>query len=253
MSKRGYISRYLLIIKKLKVKPYSSYTELRDYIKSQFDYLQILDDSLYIGFSKRTLQRDIREIRNLFGLDIQYSTTEKGYYLSQSESENMNFQRMIESFDIFNSLKLAHDLKPYIFLQKQKPQGTENLYGLIHAIKNRLKIEFTYKKFWEKEERPSQRIVEPYALKEFKYRWYLLAKDTKDRIIKSFSLDRLTNLSIKMDLFDYPEDINIEELFRYCFGIVSPNKKNPTDILLSFDPHHGNYIKSLPLCTRRLN
>jgi N-dimethylarginine dimethylaminohydrolase len=72
MSKRGYISRYLLIIKKLKVKTYSTYEDLQAYIDRQFDYLQMQDDNLHIGFSKRTFQRDIREIRNIFGIDIEY-------------------------------------------------------------------------------------------------------------------------------------------------------------------------------------
>lgn len=66
MSKRGYISRYLLILKKLKVKPYSTYEELRAYIENQFDHLQRQHGRLNIGFSKRTLQRDITEIRTAF-------------------------------------------------------------------------------------------------------------------------------------------------------------------------------------------
>ena len=68
MSKRGYISRYLLILKKLKIKSYSTYEELQAYIENQFDYLQMQDDTLNIGFSKRTLQRDIKENRNVFGI-----------------------------------------------------------------------------------------------------------------------------------------------------------------------------------------
>ena len=90
----------------------------------------------------------------------------------------MNFQRMMEAFDMFNSLNLAQDLTPFIHLEKRRPQGTENLYGLLHAIKNRLQIKFTYQKFWEEE--LSQRLAEPYALKEFKNRWYIMAKDSKD-------------------------------------------------------------------------
>ena len=42
----------------------------------------------------------------------------------------------------------------------------------------------------------SKRTSEPYALKEFKTRWYVLAKDNGDSNIKSFALDRLTNLEI---------------------------------------------------------
>ncbi len=245
MSKRGYISRYLLILKKLKVKPYSTYEELQAYIENQFDYLQMQDDTLHIGFSKRTLQRDIKEIRNVFGIDIEYSKSNTGYYISQSETENMNFQRMMEAFDMFNSLNLAQDLTPFIHLEKRRPQGTENLYGLLHAIKNRLQIKFTYQKFWEEE--LSQRLVEPYALKEFKNRWYIMAKDSKDNNIKSFALDRLKNLEITNLNYQYPDNYSIEQSYRYCFGIISPNDEEPQDIILSFDPFQGKYIKTLPL------
>lgn len=245
MSKRGYISRYLLILKKLKVKPYSTYEELQTFIENQFDYLQMQDDNLQIGFSKRTLQRDIKEIRNVFGIDIEYSKSQKGYFISQNENENMNFQRMMEAFDMFNSLNLAQDLTPFIYLEKRRPQGTENLYGLLHAIKNRLQIKFTYQKFWEEE--LSQRLVEPYALKEFKNRWYIMAKDSKDNNIKSFALDRLTNLEITNLNYQYPDNYSIEQSYRYCFGIISPNDEEPQDIILSFDPFQGKYIKTLPL------
>lgn len=245
MSKRGYISRYLLILKKLKVKPYATYEELQAYIDNQFEYLQMQDDGLQIGFSKRTLQRDIKEISNIFGIDIEYSKSEKGYFISQSENENMNFQRMMEAFEIFNSLNMAHDLKPFIHLEKRKPQGTENLYGLLHAIKNKFQIKFTYQKFWEEE--PSKRIAEPYALKEFKSRWYIMAKDMKDNHIKSFALDRLTNLEITTLHFQYNTNYNIEQNYRYCFGIISPNEEEPQDIILSFEPFQGKYIKTLPL------
>jgi predicted DNA-binding transcriptional regulator YafY len=245
MSKRGYISRYLLILKKLKVKPYSTYEELTAYIENQFGYLQMQDDSLNIGFSKRTLQRDIKEIRNVFGIDIEYSKSNKGYFIIQSESENMNFQRMMEAFDMFNSLNLAQDLTPFIHMEKRRPQGTEHLYGLLHAIKNKLQIQFTYQKFWDEE--ISQRIVEPYALKEFKNRWYIVANDCKDSNIKSFSLDRLTNLEITGQNYLYPDNYCIERSYRYCFGIISPNGLKPQEIILSFDPFQGKYIKTLPL------
>ncbi len=245
MSKRGYFSRYLLILKKLKSKPYSTYEELQGYIENQFDYLQMQDDTLNIGFSKRTLQRDIREIRNLFGIDIEYSSSAKGYFISQSETENMIFQRMIEAFDMFNSLNLAQDLTPFIHLEKRKPQGTENLYGLLHAIKNKLQIKFTYQKFWEEE--ITERTTEPYSLKEFKNRWYLLAKDNKEGNIKSFALDRLTNLEITKKAFEFPKTYNIEESYRYCFGIISPTDDEPQEIILSFNTFQGKYIKSLPI------
>jgi predicted DNA-binding transcriptional regulator YafY len=245
MSKRGYISRYQLILKKLKIKPYATYEELQSFIYNQMDYLQMLDDRLNIGFSKRTLQRDIREIRNVIGINIEYSKSNKGYFISQGEGENLHFQRMMEAFDIFNSLNLAQDLTPFIHVEKRKPQGTENIYGLLHAIRNHFQIKFSYQKFWE--EAASQRTAEPYALKEFKNRWYILARDIKDKNIKSFALDRLTNLEITRRSFEHPATFDVEESYRYCFGIIGSDEKKPAEIILSFEPYQGKYIKTLPL------
>lgn len=245
MSKRGYISRYLLILKKLKKKPYSSFEELNSYFNSQIDILQMQDTTLNIGFSRRTFQRDIKEIRDIFGVDIEYSKYRKGYFISHNEIENMNFQRVIEAFDMFNSFKLIQDLQPFIHVEKRRPQGTENLYGLLHTIKNNLQIKFAYHKLWEEEH--TIRIVEPYALKEFKNRWYVLAKDVNDRLIKSFALDRISNFEITKISFDNIKTSAIEDNYRYCFGIISPNGKKPATIILSFNPYQGKYIKSLPL------
>jgi predicted DNA-binding transcriptional regulator YafY len=245
MSKRGFISRYLLIIKKLKAKPYCRFEEMQQYIDQQVEFLQDKYDTFSLGFSKRTLQRDLREIRELFGIEIEYSSSQKGYAIVNSEGENMNFQRMIEMYDTFSSLNLAHDLSPFIHLEKRRPQGTENLYGLVHAIKKQLQIHFTYQKYWDDE--ISQRLVEPYALKEFENRWYVLANDLKDRKIKSFALDRLTELEITKKSFQDPKEFDVNAYYKDSFGIISPNGMLPEEIVLSFDAHEGKYIKSLPL------
>ena len=157
----------------------------------------------------------------------------------------MNFQRMIESFDVFNSLNIAQDTAAFIHLDKQKPQGTEHLYGMLHAIRNKLQIKFSYQKFWEDE--PTARIVEPYVLKEFKSRWYVLANDRGDKLIKTFALDRISNLEITKKSFDYVKSFDSENHFKNCYGIISPADENPKEIVLSFNAFQGKYIKSLPM------
>ncbi len=245
MSKRGYISRYLLLLKKLQQQPYANFKEIEEYLDYQFQFLQQRDDHLNIGFSQRTLQRDIKEIDIMFGITIEYSPRQRGYFIVQKSSENMNFTRMLEAFDMFQSLNLAQDLAPHVHLEKRKPQGTEHLYGLLHAIKNRYRVMFTYEKFHEEEF--SQRQTEPLVLKEYRNRWYLLAKDCGDGMIKTFALDRITHLQISNQLFDFPMGYNVEEYFNFCFGIERPNKGKPEEILLSVTAHQAKYIKTLPL------
>ena len=138
-------------------------------------------------------------------------------------------------------MNIADRLSDYIHFEKRRPQGTENLYGLLYAIKNRFQVTFSYQTF--RDDKITHRTTEPYALKEFKNRWYVLAKDLKDKKVKSFALDRLSELEIKRKKFQLPNDFNVNEHFKYCFGIVSPNDLEPQEVILSFYPSQGKYIK----------
>lgn len=201
-------------------------------------------ESYDYNISKRTFQRDIKDIRAIYKIDIQYDFSRMVYYLEDDDQSRAN-ERILEAFDTLNALNLADRLSDHIHFEKRPPQGTENLYGLLHAIRNQLKIKFTYQKYQEEE--LSQRTVEPYALKEFHNRWYLLANDLRDNQEKSFALDRLTNPEITKKTFLYPDDFNVNAYYRHCFGIVGPNGQQPEQVVLSFDPIQGKYIKSLPL------
>jgi predicted DNA-binding transcriptional regulator YafY len=74
-----------------------------------------------------------------------------------------------------------------------------------------------------------------------------MAKYGKDAPVKSFGLDRISELETTKEHFVFPTTDNIEEKYRYCFGIISPDDEELQDIVLSFDPVQGKYIKSLPL------
>ena len=238
MSKRESIARYSLIIKKLRKHP-CTFSEIAEYLEFESE-LQEYD----FNISKRTFQRDIEDIRSLYNIDIQYDFSRKVYHVDFDEQPEVN-ERILEAFDIFNALNIADKISDFIHFERRKPQGTENLYGLLHAIKNKVQIVFSYQKF--KDEAITQRYAEPYALKEFKNRWYVIANDLKDNQVKSFALDRLSELEITKKQFEAPHEFNVNEYFKYCFGIIGPNEEKPKEVLLSFEPFQGKYIKTLPL------
>lgn len=238
MSKRETISRYNIIIKKLRRFP-ATYKEIMNELSLESEI-----QSYNFNISKRTFQRDIADIRAIYNIDIKYDFSRGWYYIDFDDRSEMQ-ERILEAFDTFNAFNLTGRLSKYIHFEKRKPQGTENLYGILHAIKNRYRIIFTHQKYWE--EQPTNRNVEPYALKEFKNRWYVLAKDLKDNKIKSFALDRIKALEITKYKFRYSKDFDINTYYQYCFGIISPNGGKPEKVILSFHPVEGKYIKSLPL------
>lgn len=70
----------------------------------------------------------------------------------------------------------------------------------------------------------------------------------KDSKVKSFALDRLNILEIGKKKFTYPSDFDVNEHYKNCFGIISPNEGQLVqEVILSFTPFQGKYIKSLPL------
>lgn len=238
MSQKETLARYNLIINRLRKKP-STFEEILDCLKLESEI-----QTYGFQISKRTFQRDIQDIYSLYNIEIKYDYTQRVYKIEFNTEPEIS-ERILEAFDTFNALNISDRLSDFIHFEKRRPAGTENLFGLLHAIRNRVQIKFEYHKFWE--DMVSQRTAEPYALKEFKNRWYILANDTNDSKIKSFALDRLSNLEITKRKFTFPANFNVEENYRYCFGIISPDDEEPQEIVLSFEAFQGKYIKSLPL------
>lgn len=238
MSKRDYIIRYLLIVKKLRNSRLAAFNEINEYIQREFE---LMDAPRNI--SLRTFQRDLNEIRTIFNIDIKCNTLNQ-YYIIKDENSGFN-NRMMEAFDIINSLSTGQQLTPYVILEKRCPMGTEHIYGILHAIRNSYCVRFSYQKYYEPDN--TLREVEPYALKEFKGRWYLLSKDFKDDYVKSFALDRMHEMEISKKKFTYPMDMNPKDYFKNSFGVITLIESDPEEIVLSFEPLQGKYIKSYPL------
>lgn len=244
MAKVGYFQRYLLIIRKIKKNRYISLTDLICEVERE---IAIYEGTDTIGLSKRTIQRDFEDIRSIFKIDIVYSKANNGYYITEVESYDI--ERQLEYFDLIGALD--SELEKFVFVEKRKSKGTEYLYPLISAIRNSRIVEFRYRKF-DNTVTKEKRIVQPYALKEFKGRWYLLAVELEGRIeerglIKTWGLDRIENLCTTNKLFSKNNQLNIENEFKNCFGIHSDDDKHAEEVILSFSPMSGKYNQSLPL------
>lgn len=244
MSKVGYFQRYLLIIRKVNSNRYISLKELINEVERE---IAIYENTDTIGLSKRTIQRDFDDISAIFKIDITYSKTNKGYYIAENKVSDI--ERQLEYFDLLGTLDKG--LEKIVFREKRKSKGTEFLYPLISAIKNSQIVEFKYRKF-DNTVTKEVRIVEPYALKEFKGRWYLLAVEVNGRLeergqIKTWGLDRIENFYPTNRLFNKNIHLDISSEFENVFGIYSNEDKPIEEIILSFAPISGRYSDALPL------
>jgi predicted DNA-binding transcriptional regulator YafY len=211
MSKLESTKRHILIIKKLRQAKQATFAEIADYLAKESE----LDGFYDFKVSKRTFQRDVEDIATLYGIYIKFNFSGM-YYFIEEEFEPEVSDRMFEAFDVYHAINVKEQMSQFICLEQRRPQGTEHLYGLLHAIKNRNRIQFEYNKYYK--DHSENRTVEPLALKEFKYRWYLFARDTHDDHIKCYALDWLANLQILNVHFENTDtDLarEVQALFRH--------------------------------------
>ena len=239
MSKRETQIRQRLIVKKLEQWKQATLDEIMDYLSRESEI-----QGYNFNVSTRTFQRDIRDISLVHGIFIAYNRSNKTYFIEENDEPELN-ERLFEAFDVYNALRISEQNKQHIFLENRQAKGTEHMLGLLHAIKKQVQISITYQTF--RHDNSTQRKLEPLALKEFKHRWYLFARDAHDHQIKTYGLDRMLDLQILKTKFPNDPTFNLKDLMKYCFGITVPKNEKPCKVVLSFDPFQGKYIKSLPL------
>jgi predicted DNA-binding transcriptional regulator YafY len=239
MSQRESTARQHLIIKKLQSSKRATFDEIMDYLSLESEL-----QGYNFDVSKRTFQRDIRDIGEVYRIYIKFDYSGKFYSIEEDDKPEIK-DRLLEAFDVYNALKVTEQSNQHLYLEKRQAQGTEHLLGLLHAIKNRLAISIAYQKYYR--DHVSQRTLEPLALKESKYRWYLFARDVYDGRVKIYGLDRITDLDISKKKFQKDPNFDLNQMMKHTFGIITPSDEKPQKVVLSFEPNQGKYIKSLPL------
>jgi predicted DNA-binding transcriptional regulator YafY len=238
MSASTTLLRHKLILDRLRQSPAT--------LQEIFDFIELRTEAEHdtIILSPRTFRRDKADILSLYKKDIQYRASDKCYFIADEENPELG-ERIIEAFNIANMLKLPEATNGLILFEPRRPQGTEHFDRLLEAIRERLVIRYNYHNYAKTA--ITSRTVHPYALKEFQGRWYLLAAESKGAKVKSFGLDRISGIELTKRNFTIPEDLDLEQLYRDCFGITGPESGAPSDVVLSFKPLTGHYITSFPL------
>ncbi len=197
--------------------------------------------------TERTMQRDLKTIREMCFIDIKYSRLHNGYFIDK-ESER-DFNEWMQLFELFNRANVINEVLiktpgtiDYIDFDQSVSIHQEQLFpSVLNAIIERRKINFTYQRFWEDE--PIQIELEPQLLKEYLNRWYVVGTNEAGEF-RSYGLERVTEFQILASTFK-PKVKNPKKLFYNVIGLYSENELE--QIVLSYQPFQGKYIKSQPL------
>lgn len=238
MTKRETLLRYAAIIRCIRNAPLTL-NEINACLKRESDI-----HGFDLSVSKRTFQRDVENILSLYQIEIVYDYSLRKYLIRDQGDESYN-SRILEAFETLSVLTVNRGVSQYLEFETRKAGGLENFHGLLHAIKNHLQLNFYYQSY--DQHKATLRKTNPLLLKEFKGRWYVIAKDLADDKIKTYALDRLSNPEITKKRFVVATDFDPKSIFRDSFGIISSVAGSvPQRVILSFDAWQGKYVKSQP-------
>lgn len=198
--------------------------------------------------SRTTFYRLRQAIEDMFGIRISCDSTNGYlYYISNPEvlkdhsTENWMRRTLTVNSILLDGLSIKDQL-----LLENVPAGLEHLETIINAIKGHHTLRMGYQKFRDSE--PYNTLIEPYCLKLFHQRWYLLGKsERKNYDLGVFALDRMTELTETDEQFKLDPSFDAEIFFKNYFGVYIGEQEPPQRIILRAYGIMVNYLHTLPL------
>ncbi len=208
-----------------------------------------LDSDMSDGeaLSIRTFHKWRIAIEEMFGLIIE---NEQGgqyrYYIQNAEELKSGSLRswLFNTLTVSNLMMDSVSIKDKILFE-EIPDGEQYLPVILEALKKNLVLGMSYQSYTRDEANTFE--VEPYCLKAFKLRWYLVARSPYYDKIMTYSLDRVKWLGLTDKNFKYPKNFNPEEFFEDCFGIIADQKVGVETVKLKVSAGQANYLRSLTL------
>ncbi len=149
---------------------------------------------------------------------------------------------MLDSFAVSNAIGEHLSLKG--ILVDEIPSGRDHLTTILEAMKVNRIVKISYRPF--KRSHSYTFTIEPYCVKLFENRWYVLGRNNRDEI-KIYGLDRLEEACATDSTFKLPKDFNAEEFFATYYGVVIGYGTKPERIVIRANEDHKHYLRSLPL------
>lgn len=187
-----------------------------------------------------------RDIESIFDIDIECDPSTNEYFIATPEGAEAEAFRswMLDSFAMQQAATDAQQIQGRIMVENI-PSSRRHLATVLRAMRQGIRVNFTYAGFTRPF--PERGIeFEPYFVRLFRQRWYMIGRRLKDGSIRTYALDRVTELNLSAETFTMPEDFVPAEFFADIFGITK-SQAETVDVKLSVLPRSAKYMRALPL------
>ena len=199
-----------------------------------------------VEIARTTFNRHKDAIEDIFGIIIDCDKKDGFNYFIANKSvlrEDSIQNWMLSSMTVHTAVQEGISLHKRILLE-EIPSGYKYLQPILEAMKANHCISFTYQKYNDAETK-TYSDAEPYCLKLYKQRWYLLTRISQQ--FRTFSLDRIKSLEISEETFQLDKEFDAEAYFRDYFGVYRNEKTPPQAIVIRASKDERPYLRDLPL------
>lgn len=190
---------------------------------------------------RRTFIRTKEAIEDIFSVQIKYDRQRDKYYIENGK-ETYEFLR--SAFAVNQMVSENRDLADRILLEDTPTGSNVFLPEITTAMRENRRLSITYQNYEMQTAREFE--IEPYALRYFGRRWYVLAHTDFHNSLRLYALDRMKDVKISDKLFKLPEDFSADDYFSRYFGVIVTDGK-AENIQLKTSDTRAKYLRSLPL------
>ena len=194
----------------------------------------------------RTFHQHRSAVEELFGVEIKCNPSNGyKYFIANPEVLRNDKTRkwLLNSFNLSNMIIAGHNMKDRILFE-DIPRGTEYLQTIIDAMQQSKELAIDYQPFYGHR---ASYTIQPYAMKTYHQRWYVLCYIKELDAIRNIALDRLLEMAITAQSFELPEKFNAEKYYENTVGIFVNDDLSPVKVKLKAYGSQIEYLRSLPL------
>ena len=207
-----------------------------------------------VEFARSTFNRHKDAIQDIFGINI--DCDRKGGYKYYIANEKVLREDTVQNWivstmsvnDVISDSKALHDR-----IVLQQIPCDEYLETFINAMKRKVRVEVKYRRY--ESDNITEVDFEPYCLKLFNQRWYVLAHFHRDATPEKeerdyygvYSFDRMQEVSLTNVKFEVRDHFDAQDYFSDCFGVFASESTPAERIVLRAYNKQRYYLNDLPL------
>ena len=198
---------------------------------------------------RKTWYRCFARAYDIFGIMIEGGKRKDNYqwYIENPDSlEGKNIKQwMLSIFNYRNLIDKCMKIH-YRFDLESYPSENDRLKDIVEAMLENRQVQLFYQSY--QNEKPSPSIVDPYYIKTYQRRFYVLCYNNTKQCLRMYSFDRIVDMKILNSTFEMKTTLSAKEFFHDMFGVLLPNgDMNMERITVRAYGDEVSYLRDVPL------